>query len=115
MIFETFNIYCCDRALRKGGGVATLVTNEINSELLFEYDDGYNQLLIVNFGKENRLLVNWYRPPNCPVANVTRTFNMLTSTLEEVGAEREDIIIYGDLNLLAIEWDNGSCNFNPSG
>ena len=54
--------------------------------------------------KRNLVIINVYRPPDCPTEKITTPLNELRTKLIEIGNPMPNIIFTGDLNFPIIDW-----------
>ena len=54
--------------------------------------------------KRNIVIINVYRPPDCPTEKFTGPLNELRTKLIEIGNPMPNIIFTGDLNFPIIDW-----------
>ena len=54
--------------------------------------------------KRNIVIINVYRPPDCPTEKFSSPLNELRTKLLEIGNPMTNIIFTGDLNFPIIDW-----------
>ena len=54
--------------------------------------------------KRNIVIINVYRPPDCPTEKFSSPMNELTTKLIEIGNPMAKNIFIGDLNFPTIDW-----------
>ena len=54
--------------------------------------------------KRNIVIINVYRPPDCPTEKISSPLNELKIKLLEIGIPMPKIIFTGDLNFPTIDW-----------
>ena len=54
--------------------------------------------------KRNIVIINMYRPPDCPTEKFISPMNELRTKLIEIGNPMPNIIFTGDLNVPIIDW-----------
>ena len=61
-----FNLYRQDRKNRNQGGVLIYVKDTIISNSLLSSSNEFCEVIVLEFPQEKQLLINVYRPPDCP-------------------------------------------------
>ena len=106
-----YTIYRQDReGGRKHGGIATYVHNSISAhcELIKTYSNNFVEFNIIRFTKLDMLLVNIYRPPECPCTKYEEALQEIRSTTSDNSNRTFPyIIITGDLNFPKTNWSTG--------
>ena len=96
-----------ERVSKKGGGLAIFIRNDKHTKLKvfynFKYQSFENLFCSANFGKNNILIANIYRPPSLSKSNFVMEFeDFLGKLLEQNGT----VFIFGDLNINLLTKDN---------
>ena len=96
-----------DRTLgRENGGVITYlkVTEAVDAEQLIAKSNPYVEYQLIHMKKRNIVIINVYRPPNCPTEKFSNPLNELRTKLLEIGNPMPNIIFTGDLKFPTIDW-----------
>ena len=91
---------------RKNGGVITYIkaTQAVDAERLSANSNSYVEYQLIHMIKRNIVIINGYRPPDCPTENNSSPLNQLRTKLIEIGNPMHYIIFTGDLNFPIIDW-----------
>ena len=95
-----------DRTLgRKNGVVITYLkaTEAVDAEQLIAKSNSYVEYQLIHMKKRN-IIINVYRPPDCPTEKFISPLNELRTRLLEIGNPMPNIIFTGDLNFPTIDW-----------
>ena len=90
-----------DRTLgRKIGGVIIYIkaTEAVDAEQLIAKSNSYVEYQLIHMKKRNIIIINVYRPPDCPIEKFSSPLNELRRKLLEIGNPMPNIIFTGDLN-----------------
>ena len=96
-----------DRTLgRKNGGVITYIkaTEEVDAEELIAKSNSYLQYQLIYMQKRNIVIIDVYRPPDCPTEKFISPLNELKTKQIKIGNPMPTIIFTGDLNFPIIDW-----------
>lgn len=97
-----------DRIDRTHGGVITFIHNSVACDAILNFSDKYCSLLIIKIIQKNLVLINIYRPPDCPENSFKEVMNRVRATCESLEDPIPDIIMLGDFNFPRITWPAGS-------
>ena len=96
-----------DRSIgRNKGGVITYIkaTEAVNAEQLIPKSNSYVEYQLIHMKKRNIVIINVYRPPECPTEKFSSPLNKFRTKLIEIGNSMPNIIFTGDLNFPIIDW-----------
>ena len=96
-----------DRSLgRKNGGVIIYIkeTEAVDAEQLIAKSNSYVEYQLIQMKKRNVVIINVYRPPDCPTEKISSPLNELRTKLLEIGNTMPNIIFTLDLNFSTIDW-----------
>ena len=66
--------------------------------------NSYFEYQLIHMQKRKIVIINVYRPPDCPTDKFTSLLNELSTKLIEIGNRKPTIIFTGDLNFQIIDW-----------
>ena len=66
--------------------------------------NSYVEYQLIHMKKRNIVIINVYRPPDCPTEKFSSRLNELRTKLLEIGNPKPNIIYTGDLNFPTIDW-----------
>ena len=96
-----------DRTLsRKNGCVIIYIkgTEAFDAEQLIAKSNSYVEYQLIHKKKRNIVIINVYRPQNCPTEKFSSPLNELRTKLIEMGNQMPNTILTGDLNFPIIYW-----------
>ena len=96
-----------DRTIgRKNWGVITYMyikaTEAVDAEQLIAISNSCVEYQLIHMKKSNIVIINVYRPPDCPTEKFISPLNELSTKLLEIGNPMPNIIFTGDLNFPTI-------------
>ena len=99
-----------DRTIeRKNGRVITYMkaTDAVDAEQLILKSNSYVEYQLIHMQKCNIVIINVFRPTNCPAEKIINPLSELRTKLKEIGNPMPDILFTGDLNFhinYIIDW-----------
>jgi hypothetical protein len=96
-----------DRDSRSHGGVITYVSDHLSCNLLLSYSDRYCSVSVIHLTDLKSVLINLYRPPDCPSQSFEGLIEVIRTAVESVGTPVPDIVFVGDLNFPRFSWPDG--------
>ena len=104
--FPGYSLLRCDREGRQGGGVALYVREDLTGDILFSFDNGVCELLVVMVHQLNTVVAVMYRPPDTRMSEFSEALAKLDSCLSSLPAPTPTITLMGDLNFRkeAVAW-----------
>ena len=112
---NTYNIYRADRTLRKNGGTAVYMHEDITVNHSEVYSDSKCEALMLKNNDTNLILVSVYKPPQA-----VDLFNSFKKCLDKISSfikkynENSTINILGDFNLPIINWSTDNITYARS-
>ena len=109
-VFAMSETWIRPRESRRGGGVAFLVKNELQTSRIptDTYSSFENLLIKISLQNESCLFLNIYKPPSTSPATFYEQFNAL---LENIYPTTDNLVIIGDFNILMDTNSNDSKKF----
>ena len=110
---QGYTLYRSDREGRSHGGVCIFLRNDILAEVLVKDSNSFCDTLVLEIRQLNLILVNVYRPPNCPETLFKQTLELISvhiRNLENYNKHSRDIIIHGDFNFPFLSFDGSNIN-----
>ena len=104
---ENYIGFRADRTLgRKNGGVITYIkaTGAVYAEQPIAKCNSYVEYQLIHIKKRNIVIINVYRPPDCPTEKFSSPLKEFRKKLLEIGNPMPNIIFTGDLNFPTIDW-----------
>ena len=101
MQMKNYSGFRADRTLgRKNGRVITYIkANEaVGAGERIAKSNSYVEYQLYTGKKNNIVIINVYRPPDCPTEKFSSPLNELRTKLLEIGNPKPNIIFTGDLN-----------------
>ena len=96
-----YNIFISDRIGRSHGGVVTYVIKDLLVKTVVQDSNSYCVSLALTIPQLNLVIINIYRPPNCPEVMFTRTLEYLSvflRNMEEYEQCAYTYLVFGDFN-----------------
>ena len=108
-----YQISRSDRDARIGGGVLLYSHANVPVSECQTFDDGTCEGLFCKFDTITTCVVVAYRPPNATAASFSALLDFFSSCISQVNDDSYDMMITGDYNLPAIDWQ--TCTVLPGG
>ena len=91
---------------KKNAAVITYikVTVAVDAEQLIAKSCSYVEYQLIHMQKRNVVIINVYRPPDCPTEIFIGPLNELRTKLIEIGNPMPNIVFTGDLNFPINNW-----------
>jgi len=91
---------------RKKGGVITYVRADLASsaEIVLSTSNSFVEVLHIYIKTLNLMIINIYRPPNCPQHLSSDQLKCVRHKIDEYDAPSPNLILLGDLNFPIINW-----------
>ena len=99
-----YNLHRSDRGYRECGGCLTYIHEDIGIGETLSFDNRYCEVAITPLESAKATIVNFYRPPKCPLAKFQQALNFVQDHLNTVG-DSSTLLMSGDLNFPNINWD----------
>ena len=82
-----------DRTLSKNGGVITYIksTEAVDVEQPIAKSNSYIEYQLIHMQKRNIVIMNVYRPPDCPTEKFISRLNVLRTKLIDIGNRKKGI------------------------
>ena len=108
IIIYGYALYRTDRAAnRKKGGVITYVHNTYSAsvEVLAAGSNAYAEYHMLYIKQLSLVVINLYRPPECPGNLFTSSLQDIRTKLNAVSTHMPNVIVMGDFNFPTIDWN----------
>jgi len=105
---KNYNSHRCDRKDRSHGGAISFIQNSVVCEDILSFSDEYCNLQIIKLPQNNLILINIYRPPDCPEQSFEKVVSKVRSTYYMLESPTPDVIMLGDFNFPKISWPLGT-------
>ena len=106
---QGYYIFRSDRVGRSHGGVVTYARKDMVVKTELKDSNSYCDSLILHIPQKNLVLVNIYRPPNCPEILFSQTLEFTSSffrNLEEHGQCSNTYLVVGDFNFPFLQFSD---------
>jgi hypothetical protein len=94
-----------DRGNRTGGGVLLYSHQNLPVSECESFDDGVCEAVFCRFDTIKTCVVVLYRPPNATASSFSSLLSFTSACIKSVDDDSYDIIVMGDFNLPAIDWE----------
>ena len=94
-----------DRGKRTGGGVLLYSHQNLPVSECESFDDGVCEAVFCRFDTIKTCVVVVYRPPNATASSFSSLLSFTSACIKSVDDDSYDIIVMGDFNLPAIDWE----------
>jgi len=101
---DGYTFYRSDRKLRKCGGVAIYVRNDLGSCVEGTFSNDVCECLIVKLEKIKTIVITCYRPPTCSKELFEELLEFLQSFVYHLNQNVYKIVLNGDFNFPFIHW-----------
>ena len=104
--FPGYSLLRCDRESRQGGGVALYIREDFTGDVLYSFDNGVCELLVVMVHQLNTVVAVVYRPPNTRINEFSEMLSKLDNVLSDLPTPTPIVTLMGDFNFPkhAISW-----------
>lgn len=96
-----------DRVSRSHGGVITYISSSLSCRPIQNFSDNYCSLSIIYLMDSNLVIMNVYRPPDCPSQSFSEVVTKIRSAALDQPPPTPDIVLLGDFNLPRFTWPDG--------
>ena len=109
---QGYDVFRSDRVGRSHGGVITYVRKDLVVKTELKDSNSYCDSLILHIPQMNMVLVNIYRPPNCPEILFSQTLEFISSFFRNLEVQEQcsnTYLVVGDFNFPFLKFsENGS-------
>ena len=110
-----YDLFRCERSERSHGGVAIYCRKDIAVKTFVKDSNSYCDSLILDIPQLNLVLINIYRPPNCPEILFDQTMEPTSNflrNLEYYNQRANTYLVVGDFNFPSLK--DGKLSENKS-
>ena len=112
ILIKNYTAFRADRSDRVRGGAAIYLHNSLVADLSRSFSNSYCEAAMVFNKHSNSVLVSIYRPPLAPFEKFSECMQVIEAFIAETPVHSPEVLIAGDFNFPAIDWD--SCSI-PTG
>ena len=107
---QGYDFFRSDRVGRSHGGVVTYVRKDLVVKTEVKESNSYCDSLLLHIPQLNLVLVNIYRPPNCPENLFKETMDHVSDFFRNLETQENTYLVMGDLNFPFLKFSDSECS-----